>query len=283
MTAPSGDPVPSIPESAATGEIAVLYDDIRRTLGVPVVNLIWRNLAATPGALAWAWGAVQPLYAEGVIRVEAQALRRAQVLPACPVLPESALRVAGVTESDEAAIRRVITAYDRSNALNLLALLAMLGRLRGAVASKDAPLADTDAREPPQDAEMPPILSLDDMSPATADLVRDINRLGARGRDHIMVSMPRHLAHWPGFLALYWTSIAPLDADGRLSQCIDAVFADGERRAARLLAYMGATPPPDPGIRDSVEHTLEDFARNAISRMIPVTALLLAALPGPRA
>jgi hypothetical protein len=279
MTTSSGDPVPSIPEAEATGEIAALYADIRAMLGVPVVNLIWRNLAATPGALAWAWGAVKPLYAEGVIRAEARALRESQELPACPVLPAPALRAAGVSAADEAAIRAVISAYDRSNPLNLLALLALLGRLRGVSASPDAALADTAAPEPPQEGELRPILALDDMAPDTAELVRALNRLGARGRDHIMVSMPRHLAHWPGFLALYWPLIAPLDADGRLAQCIDAVFADGERRAARLLAHMGTPPPPDSAIQEAVEHTLEDFARNAISRMIPVTALLLAALP----
>lgn len=279
MTPPSGDPVPSIPEAEATGEIAALYADIRAALGVPVVNLIWRNLAATPGALAWAWGAVKPLYVDGVIRTEARALRRSQRLPACPGFAGSSLRAAGVSEADEAAIRRVIAAYDRSNALNLLALLALLGRLRGE-SPPDGALPDKgDAPEPAQEGGLPAILSLDDIAPETAELARDLNRLGARGRDHIMVSMPRHLAHWPGFLALYRSLIAPLDADGRLATCIDAVFADGERRAAGLLAQMGAMAPPDAAIRDAVEHTLEDFARNAISRMIPVTALLLAALP----
>lgn len=277
MTRPSGDPVPSVPEAAATGQIAALYDDIRRSLGVSVVNLIWRSLAATPGALAWAWGAVKPLYAGGVIQGEAKALREAQLLPACPVLPESVLRAVGLSETDEAAVRNVVRAYDRSNALNLLALLALLGRLRGAAADPSRTAAG--APEPALKAELPPILSLGEMAPETAALVRDLNRLGARGREHILVSMPRHLAHWPGFLALYWAVIAPFDADGRLAGCIDAVFADAERRAARLLAHMGEMRPADTAIRATVGPTLEDFARNAISRMMPVTALLLAALP----
>ena len=51
----AADPVPSIREADATGDIAVLYDDIRATLGVPVVNLIWRHLAVLPGGLSWAW------------------------------------------------------------------------------------------------------------------------------------------------------------------------------------------------------------------------------------
>lgn len=276
MTQTSGDPVPSIPEAAATGEIAVLYDDIRRSLGVSVVNLIWRNLAATPGALAWAWGAVKPLYERGAIQGEAQALRQGQVLPAIPAVPASALRSVGVTDRDEAAIRAIIAAYDRSNALNLLALMAMTGRLRGAQPDEATPAA-FQPEAAAADA-LPAILSLDAMAPGTAALVRAINRLGARGRDHILVSMPRHLAYWPGFLSIYWLLIAPFDADGRLAACIDAVFVDAARRVSRLLPHMGEVTMPDERIRSSIENTLDDFAHNAISRMMPVTALLLAAL-----
>ena len=38
------DPVPARTEAAATGEIAEIFADIRRVLGVEVVNLIWRLL-----------------------------------------------------------------------------------------------------------------------------------------------------------------------------------------------------------------------------------------------
>ena len=54
--------VPSVLETAATGEIAEIYADIRGTLGTSVVNLIWRNLATMPDALPWTWSAVRPLY-----------------------------------------------------------------------------------------------------------------------------------------------------------------------------------------------------------------------------
>ena len=37
--------VPSILEADARGEIADIFDDVRKVLGTSVVNLIWRNLA----------------------------------------------------------------------------------------------------------------------------------------------------------------------------------------------------------------------------------------------
>ncbi|OOK72392.1 hypothetical protein BZL30_5796 [Mycobacterium kansasii] len=72
----SGDPVPSISEAAATGEIADLYADIRQTLGMTFVNLIWRNLASIPGALRWTWDTMKPLYANGAVYREADSLRQ---------------------------------------------------------------------------------------------------------------------------------------------------------------------------------------------------------------
>ena len=63
---------------------------------------------------------------------------------------------------------------------------------------------------------LPSLLSLAEMSPETAELVVTMNRLGAQRNAPILASMYRHLAHWPPYLALAWTMIAPLDADTRL-------------------------------------------------------------------
>ena len=49
------DPFPAVAESAATGQTAEIFADIRATVGVRVVNLVWRHLATIDGALAWTW------------------------------------------------------------------------------------------------------------------------------------------------------------------------------------------------------------------------------------
>ncbi len=61
MTVPS-DPVAAIVETDAGGQTATIFADIRETLGVEVVNLIWRHLATMPGVLEWDWGELKPLY-----------------------------------------------------------------------------------------------------------------------------------------------------------------------------------------------------------------------------
>ncbi|UDM33663.1 hypothetical protein MJO63_19265 [Mycobacterium ulcerans] len=81
---PSGDPVPSVGEAEATGEIAELYADIRETLGMSFVNLIWRNIASIPGGLRWTRETMKPLYTNGAVYGQADALREAQDLPTVP-------------------------------------------------------------------------------------------------------------------------------------------------------------------------------------------------------
>ena len=134
----SGDPVPAITEDDATGEVAQLYADIRKTLGIPLVNLIWRNLATTPGALAWAWRSVKPLYETGLIRNEAMALVESQQLPDVAQLPPAALRAVGVDAQAELAIRAILDSYDRSNPLNLVSLCTLLAMLRNETAGQAA-------------------------------------------------------------------------------------------------------------------------------------------------
>jgi len=278
MSAQSGDPVPSIPESEAEGEIAALYADIRETLGVPVVNLIWRNLATIPNGLQWAWSTAKPLYASGAIYPEAYALRTEQKLLTLPALSVAALEAVGVTADGRETIRRILDSYDRSNPLNLIALLVLLGELRGEASAAGRVQAD-DARGAAVAGSLPALLALDEMTPTTASLVQAVNRLGAGGNDHILVSMPRHLAHWPGYLALYWTSIAPLDADGRLGEYIATLLAEGRSRAHNLAGHLDGHGEVDASVRAALEMTMEDFVRNAIGRMIPVVTLLRRSFP----
>jgi hypothetical protein len=280
MTQRSGDPVPSIAEADATGEIADLYGDIRQSLGMPFVNLVWRNLASVPGGLKWSWTTMKPLYQQGAVYVEARQLRDSQTLPPVPTLPRSVLRAVGVDADGEVSIRAAVDGYDRGNPLNIVTFSALMSRLRGEEPTAPPPASVDAELEPPVVGETPKLLNLDQMDPVTADMVRAVNLLGARGhaRD-VQVSLPRNLAHWPGFLSLYWTILAPLHDDGRLATCIDAVLEDGRERGGRMAAALGDTPEPSEETRQGVLESLENLVPNAMGRMIPVVSLLKQMMP----
>jgi hypothetical protein len=91
------DPVPAVTEAAATGETAAIFADIRQVLGVDVVNLIWRHLAITDGALHWAWQALRPLYADGSVIGQATGAAPEPGIAADAPDPGGAVRRAGPT------------------------------------------------------------------------------------------------------------------------------------------------------------------------------------------
>ena len=59
MTVARAAMLPELLESKASGQIAVIYDEIRRFSGVPYVSSLQRCLATLPGVLEWAWGALR--------------------------------------------------------------------------------------------------------------------------------------------------------------------------------------------------------------------------------
>jgi hypothetical protein len=193
------DPVPAIVEASATGAVAEIFADIRRVLGVEVVNLIWRHLATIPDALPWAWGMRRPLYADGTIAAEAQALHGQLALPHLPPLPRALLAALGLGDDDLASIGNILAAYDRTDAMALVALSALLYRLRGPPA--EAGQAAIGAQEPsaalPAAIPLPLLPGLDTLSEPIASLVLTLNRLGARRDNPVLASMYRHLAYWP--------------------------------------------------------------------------------------
>jgi hypothetical protein len=280
MANTSGDPVATITEADAVGmggQVAEIYADIRATLGVPVVNLIWRHLAVFPGALPWAWQSLKPLYASGEVVTHAEALRSGLAVPALAGLSRPALAAAGLGGDDLTRITMILRSYERSNAMNIIALGALLARLEGRAPE------DGDAASPPRDedpivGEMPTLLTLDAMAAHVRALVEDLNRIG--GRDEILASMYRHLAHWPAYLALVHTLIAPFAAEGRLEPLIQGVIAEGRHRAARITAGL-ATPEQtlETSVQADMRAALSLFIDGPIGKMITIVPLIRQAMP----
>jgi hypothetical protein len=207
-------------------------------------------------------------------------LRDSQTLPPVPTLPQAALLAVGIDAKAEASIRAAIEGYDRGNPLNIVTFSALMSRLRGEKPTASPPAPVDAGPEPPVAGETPKMLNFDQMDPITADMVRAVNLLGARGRAReIQVSLPRNLAHWPGFLSLYWTILAPLHDDGRLATCIDAVLEEGRERGGRMAAALGDTAEPSDETRVGVLESLDNLVPNAMGRMIPVVSLLKKMLP----
>jgi hypothetical protein len=274
MASTMTDPVPAITEADATGQVAAIFADIRAVLGVGIVNLVWRHLATIPDALPWAWETLRPHYADGTIAAEAAALLGDLDLPAVPAWPDNVFTAVALHAEDLAMIRAVLAAYDRTNAMALIALSALMGRLNKTASAPGAETARNGAtpRVPRTAIPLPSLLNLSDMSPTTAALVLALNRLGTRRDTPILASMYRHLAHWPEYLALAWTLVAPLDADRRLDRAVANATAKALTRATQTAVLPRGTPTP--GASAAIRQALEPFTGDVIVKMVVICAIL---------
>ncbi len=273
------DPVPAVKESEAEGEIASIFDDIRTRLGTSSVNLIWRHLAVFPGALPWCWEAIVPLFHGGELSEGARAYRQGPRGAVLPEMPPEVTTAFGLSSEDMTQISSTLRGYYVSCTMNILSLNALLLMMRGAQSQpRSAPTPDATAAAgqniPMQ--KMARLLGPADMPAHVAELAWRLNGLGERGDGRILASLYRYLANWPAFLGATWTLIAPLAADGRLEVAIEQGLADADLRARELVPRLN--PPARALVRpthDAVCTALEDFGRNAIAKVIPITRTLL--------
>lgn len=248
------DPFPAIAEASATGETAELFADIRTTVGVRVVNLVWRHLATLDGALPWAWAAVKPLYLEGLPDQAARRFRETMVLP----------RLASLAGDDPASVDAVLASYDHSNTINLFALAALVAWLRD---ERAGPKPLGGARLPAPDVTLPPLASEADVSPETWALVQRLNRFGDRPQPLILASMYRHLAHAPEFLQRVEQALAPAHAGGTLDRAITSNRATAHQAARQLAQVISAERP---ALADKIEAGVSGFVDHAIGKMVTI-------------
>ncbi|MEO0421463.1 MAG: hypothetical protein AAF184_03950 [Pseudomonadota bacterium] len=278
-----GDPFPSISEAEARGETAAIYADIRHTLALAQVNLLWRSLAAIPEALPWAWGSVKPLHTSGRAAMAATSLRESLTLPQVRAIRQADLRANGLTAEDEREIVRTVASYSSANLLNAVsfaALLSMPVGEDGAVVSQlPARTEDSDPAMSGRKA-LPSLLPLEAMAPDTAQRVRQVSRLGCDPQaKEVQVSLPRQLAHWPAFLALWLAAFADAEQDGSLRRtvtlAVEAVQAEGARLAQGSDALA---PPSDATAQARAQAVIDAIVPGPIGRMLVLVESLLSAL-----
>ena len=271
MATPGADSIPAIAESDATGDIAALYEDLRVTLGVPFVNLIWRHLATVPGGLAWVWTLVKPLYVSGELdRLSSEASTQVS-LPSLAPLPEFVWESAAIDGSARQTITAMIESYNHANGVNFLALLTAVSVLRDGL-----PSATVDVRPEIRSkhhsapaSKLPPLPGLSELAPHVLALVRQLDQLGRLGSSDAVASLYRHLAHWPPFLAIAYAALEPVHRSRELARAQEDVIAFGRAQCADLARLADPILPAlSLDARNAVLRAADEFTRLMIGRMI---------------
>ena len=275
------DPIPAIREDDATGETAAIFADLRATLGVPLVNLIWRHLATMPGMLAWTWSVVKPMHALPALHRAAEALRAGITLPDGIRQPGAVFDAAGVTLDDRHSIHAMLLDYGTANAVNLLSLLLVQAVLAGDVPG-GRPATNSVRQEAAATAprRLPSLPGPDDLSPSLRSLVLDLDQFGRTEATDAVASLYRHLAHWPGFLAVAHAALSTPHQTGLLR-------AEHERTRAhatvlmrdRLLPWAAIPPAPPESGRAEAQAGIQIFTGQMIARMVAMGEMMLGLLP----
>ena len=273
MVLNQSDSVPSIAETAASGEVAEIYSDIRATLRTSVVNLIWRNLATMPDALRWTWSTVRPLYV-GAAAPHAEAVRHTLSLPEMPPVSADTLSAAGLHRTALTAIRTTLNSYYHTNALALVVLSALLERYDPSAGDSAPPSATVAAAG---QTELPALPVMAALAPEVQRLIAELNQFGEDTDPLLIASMYRHLAYWPPYLAIVRTLLAPLQADGRLNALTRSARALGRAHGRALVSRLAPGDPPA-----SLEAALAScklFVEHPIARMAGICAIIRRATP----
>ncbi len=115
----------------AAGEVAAIYEEIRRFWAVPYVSSLQRHLATRPGWLEWTWAALRPVFANGHAQTAAWRAAEGLHIPGLPDISRQALRVWGVTADGEATIRAACTSFVRVSPVSLMLSGLLRQLLRG--------------------------------------------------------------------------------------------------------------------------------------------------------
>jgi hypothetical protein len=239
-------------------------------LGLPIVNLVYRHLAAAPGRLEATWRELRPNLVDSAIDAAAEQLAGVAPVDVAP-LPVAALAAVGVGAAELAGAVATLDAYNHANPRNLLAIVALLGSVPGGGARSERPVGTT---RPPLSPFLP-MADLRTIDGAALVLLEEMARPFSRpGQDVLVPGLFRHFAHNPPFLALLWSALSPL-VHGR------GLARTGNVVAARARALSTTLPCPVRSIEEpETREALERFVLT-ISRMIVAGTALRRALPGP--
>lgn len=258
-----------VSEADATGRTAEIYAAFRAATGLPLVNLVWRHMAAGPGVLEWAWASLAPAFSSGALNAAA---RRA-----CAEIADAGLGVAHDIDREAlAAAVSVFAVYNHSNPINLVALQVLVRLLAGE--TQASPAAGTPAAPPP-DVRLPEFAGeIDDRTARRMDaLARLIN-----GREAaLMPTVLRHLARWPALLDALQQPIEAFVQTGAVDEGAADLLARAAAEAASIPvgAVVGGRPSPE--ISQSLDAAIQTFLPS-IARMVVIGHALAPALASAR-
>tara|TARA_B100000686_G_C16784322_1_gene974133 strand:- start:1628 stop:2461 length:834 start_codon:yes stop_codon:yes gene_type:complete len=215
----SYNPVTAIQEKNAPKEIAKIFADIRKTMGIPIVTSIWRGLANNDDILKTIWELTKPIYLTGEPEFIFYKMFEQINLQTPPPLNNKELKKYNLNKEDIKNIKNVLSVYNRSNTMNLIALSALIKvnfNYSINLSKKERSYLNID---------LPSLLEKKDINNKTWSLIQKVNSYGAsNGINSHVATLWRHLGYWPNFLTIINIKFKPLNENGIIEQSLDTIL-----------------------------------------------------------
>jgi len=282
VSLPQLDAIHTISEQEADPNVTAIFSDIKQTLGVPFVNLIWRHLASIPGGLEMTWSLAKPLYDSKILNASARALRAQTTLVDCVALwPDSVRTALGLSDQDKSEIVLLLEDYGHANSRALLILSYIHASLSSQSLSGNKgehqvshastlidPLAHIEKNKDPLIKPARPLPTTANLPTSVLALIKILNTFGEPIPSPAEPSLYRHLSYWPSFLAAFWLAVEPLERQGVLVHGGIDMYERASSMVGQWKPAANASEMISPNSVSQVLKSLDHFTYAVIARMI---------------
>lgn len=266
-----------VAEHEASSENERVYHEIRQTLRVSGVNLVFRTWAGHAGLLPLLWDAIRPnaetrVFEDSADQLRAEAARAAESLGRLNVAKRTHLG-----ESQAYQVRAALELYHYVNPKLLLLTaavrLALQGELNAKAETSDAKPQRIVLGVPPRMAAM----EMEDAKPKKARLQSIFDEIQEALSLPSVNSDYRTLALWPDYLAAAWANLKPIVSRSEYGEAANRVSDQARQLAAKLpLPVALSRPQREKGSVsfDKAVETTDSFAQLLPGLMIHVALCL---------
>jgi hypothetical protein len=282
VSLPQLDAIHTISEKEADPNVTALFSDIKQTLGVPFVNLIWRHLATIPGGLEMTWSLAKPLYDSQILNASARALRaQTPLVDRVTPWPDSVRTALGLSAQDKSEIVLLLEDYGHANSRALLVLSYLHASLSSQSISGNTgepegsfdsalidPLAHVEKNQDFLIKPARPMPAIADLPSNVVALIKSLNTFGEPMPSPAEPSLYRHLSYWPSFLAAFWLAVEPLERQGVLVREGISMYERASIIVGQWRPANDASETISPDSVSQVLKSLDHFTYAVIARMI---------------
>lgn len=271
--------LPDIMPEQASSQVAPIYEDIKQTLRVPLVNLIFRTLANYPDYLEQLWKHFSPALRSSSFEHEADNLREKALLEYS--FQEETLDLQGVEDQEKLKafndtifyvlpkLLLVTTLFDEAT---FRGISERRGRGQAAEQPSDIPLGV---------AEGTSKVDMVDPDKASEQVQALFNSIKQKHEHPLVSSYYRGLANWPDLLEKAWKPLEPLVGSPAYESLRDFLNEQAQGAIRRLPLTQPLSLPLSEQDKEDVRAILAAFRYKFIPEMLVDVAFIKAQLDGP--